>query len=152
MVAQPWSRAQAKNSKRFQVKLDKATNYLVDGYWYADYAGITDVDDGIINYVVPSKPFGELDFSRDPSGALTAQVSYIDPSSGDLFTEDYIVVVQPFEKSLYMIGLDDGELVLSSVNMKSDTLTSTIFQGDRDGDGGLLGIFEYTRSSDPHVV
>jgi len=152
MVAQPWSRAQAKNNKRFQAKLDKVTNYLVDGYWYADYAGITDVDDGIINYATLSKPFGELDFSRDPSGGLTAQVSYIDPSSGDLATEDYIVVVQPFDKSLYMIGLDDGELVLGSVNMKSDTLTRTIFQGDGDGDGGLLGIFEYTRSSDPHVA
>jgi hypothetical protein len=150
MVAQPWSRAQAKNNKKFQAKLDKITDYLVDGYWYADYVGITDVADGIINYRAPSKPFGELEFSRDPSGALTAQVSYIDSSSGDLVTEDYIVGVQPFEKSFYMISLDDRELVLGSVNMKSDTLTRTIFEGD--GDGGLLGIFEYTRSSDPHIV
>jgi hypothetical protein len=148
MVAQPSSRAQARNSKKFQAKLDKITDYLVDGYWYADYVGITEVDDGIINYAAPSKPFGELEFSRDPSGALTALVSYIDSSSGDLVTEGYIVGVQPFEKSFFMISLDDRELVLVSVNMKSDTLTRTIFEGD--GDGGLLGIFEYTRSLDPH--
>jgi hypothetical protein len=49
-----------------------------------------------------------------------------------------------------MISLDDRELVLGSINMKSGTLTRTIFEGD--GDGGLLGIFEYTRSLDPHVV
>ena len=148
MVAQPSSRAQARNSKKFQAKLDKITDYLVNGYWYADYVGITEVDDGIINYAAPSKPFGELEFSRDPSGALTALVSYIDSSSGDLVTEGYIVGVQPFEKSFFMISLDDRELVLGSVNMKSDTLTRTIFEGD--GDGGLLGIFEYTRSLDPH--
>ncbi len=148
MVAQPSSRAQAKNGKKFQAKLGKITDYLVDGYWYADYVAITDVADGIINYRAPSKPFGEMEFSRDPSGALTAEVSYIDPESGSPVTEDYIVGVQPFEKSFYMISLDDRELVLGSVNMKSDTLTRTIFEGD--GDGGLLGIFEYTRSLDPH--
>ena len=150
MVAQPWSRAQAKNSKKFQAKLDKVTDYLVDGYWYADYVGITDVSDGIINYNVPSRPFGELEFSRAENGALIAEVSYRDPDDGALVTEDYIVGVQPFEKSFYMISLDDRELVLGSINMKSGTLTRTIFEGD--GDGGLLGIFEYTRSLDPHVV
>lgn len=148
MVAQPSSRAQARNNKKFQAKLDKITDYLVDGYWYADYVGITDVADGIISYNQPRRPFGELDFSRDPSGALTAEVSYIDPGTGSPVSESYIVGVQPFEKSFYMLSLDDRELVLGSVNMKTDTLTRTIFEGD--GDGGLLGIFEYTRSLDPH--
>jgi hypothetical protein len=91
MVAQPWSRAQAKNSKKFQAKLDKVTDYLVDGYWYADYVGITDVSDGIINYNVPNRPFGELEFSRAEGGALIAEVSYRDPDDGALVTEDYIV-------------------------------------------------------------
>jgi hypothetical protein len=148
MVAQPWSKAQAKNNKRFQAKLDKVTDYLVDSYWYADYVGITDIADGIINYNAPSKPFGELEFFRDPSGALKAEVSYIDQQDGTLVTEGYAVGIQPFEKSFYMISLNDRELVLGNINMKSDTLTRTIFEGD--GDGGLLGVFEYTRSLDPH--
>ena len=85
---------------------------------------------------------------RDPSGALKAEVSYIDQQDGTLVTEGYAVGIQPFEKSFYMISLNDRELVLGNINMKSDTLTRTIFEGD--GDGGLLGVFEYTRSLDPH--
>lgn len=44
MSAEPWSKAQAANNKKFKAKLDRPTNYLAEGDWHSSYNSATYAD------------------------------------------------------------------------------------------------------------
>ncbi|MEN9862047.1 MAG: hypothetical protein RLZZ515_2529, partial [Cyanobacteriota bacterium] len=99
MSAKPWSKAQAKNNKKFQAKLDRITNYLIEGDWHGSYDARTSIEgDEIINVIgtKESLPFDTLEFTLLPGGQLTAKEGRVD-EAGNIVTEEFIVGIQPIE-------------------------------------------------------
>jgi hypothetical protein len=146
MSRQPWTKAQAKNNKKFQAQLDKLTNYLIDGDWHSSYSSETDVEGDVITNVV-GKPedlrFATLEFSRLPGGALLATETELD-ESGELVTEGFVVGLQPSEGTFYMISLDDNDLIFGDICKKSGIINVTAIEQSVSGDEARLEIIEYT--------
>lgn len=140
------SKAQKRNNREFQAKLDKITNYLVEADWHTNYTSRTVVTDGIINNSVPSDAYSELEFFRTPGGGLRAEVSYIG-RDGNLITEETIVGVQPFEKTFYMIELANTGIGFGKIDMRSGNLRITLLETFASPENSALGIYEYTRSA-----
>ena len=155
MTAQPWTKTQAKNNKKFQAKLDKITNYLVNGDWHGSFASVTFAfDDSIINAVETKEflPFATLDFSRLQGGALKAVRTFKDNSGNvgdpvEIVSEEYIVGIQPYEKSFYMISLSDNDIAFGDVSMKSGVISFTTLETSEPNDEGLLAVYQYTNLS-----
>ena len=149
MPAKPWTKAQAKNNKKFEAKLDRITNYLVDGDWHGSFISKTFAEaDGIINFV-PTKstlPLFTLEFSLIPGGALKAERTY-ETSFGEIVRENYIAGVQPFEGTFYMISLDDKDFVMGTINKKSGLISVTVLEPAQSGAEAFLGIEQYTNLS-----
>jgi hypothetical protein len=149
MSAQPWTKAQAKNNKKFQAKLDKITNYLVDGDWHGSFASITLADgDAVTNFVETKEtlPFATLDFSRLQGGALKVERKFQYPD-GEIVSEGFIVGIQPYEKSFYMISLEDNDIAFGNVFKQSGVVSLTFLEQSEQGDEGLLGVVQYTNLS-----
>ena len=145
MPAKPWTKAQAKNNKKFQAKLDRITNYLVDGDWHASYTSFTLADgDTITNYIGTKKdlPFSTLEFSRLQGGALKAQRTIKD--GDDIYSESYIVGIQPYEKSFYMISLEDNDTAFGDICKQSGVVSLTFLEQSEPNDAGLLGVVQFT--------
>ena len=149
MSAQPWTKAQAKNNKKFQAKLDKITNYLVDGDWHGSFAsGTLDAGDSIINFFQTKErlQFLTLDFSRLQGGALKVERKWQD-AAGEIISEDFIAGVQPYENSFYMISLEDNDIVFGYISKQSGVVSLTQLEQSEPNDAGLLGVFQYTNLS-----
>jgi hypothetical protein len=146
MSAQPWTKAQAKNNKKFQAKLDRITNYLIEGDWHGSYSSDTGVEGDAITNNVRTKEvlqFATLEFSRLPGGALLATETEFD-DLGNLTTEEFIVGVQPIEGTFYMISIDDGELVFGDICKKSGIIDATVIEQKSSIDDARIEIFQYT--------
>jgi hypothetical protein len=146
MSAQPWTKAQAKNNKKFQAKLDKLTNCLIEGDWHGSYSSETDVEGDVITNSV-GKPqdlrFETLEFSRLPGGALLATETELD-DLGNLITEEFIVGLQPSEGTFYMISIDDNDLIFGDICKKSGIINMTEIEQSGPGDESRLEIIQYT--------
>ena len=146
MSAQPWTKAQANNNKKFQAKLDKITNYLIEGDWRGSYSSNTSVEGDVITNNVRTKEalrFATLEFSRLPGGALLATETEFD-DLGNLTTEEFIVGIQPSEGTFYMISLDDSELVFGDICKKSGIIDATVIEPKSSIDDARIEIFQYT--------
>jgi hypothetical protein len=146
MSAQPWTKAQAKNNKKFQAKLDRITNYLIEGDWRGSYSSEIDVEGDAITNVVGTKEnlrFATLEFSRLPGGALLATETELD-ELGNLTTEEFIVGIQPSEGTFYMISLDDSELVFGDICKKSGIIDTTVIEPTSPINDARIEIYQYT--------
>jgi hypothetical protein len=146
MSAQPWSKAQAKNNRRFKARLDKLTNYLIEGDWHGSYSSETDVEGDVITNIVGTPEdlrFATLEFSRLPGGALLATETELD-DLGNLNTDEFIVGLQPSEGTFYMISLDDNDLIFGNICKKSGIINVTGIEQSEPGDEVRLEIIEYT--------
>lgn len=149
MTARNWSRTQAKNNKKLQAKLDRLTNYLIDGDWHGSYSSKTFAEADEITNIVASKsvlPSFTLEFSRIQGGALRVERSYKD-ELGEIVREDYIAGVQPLEGTFYMLSLDDNDIVLGTIDRRSGLISVTFLEQDQSGDEAFLGIEQYTNLS-----
>ena len=149
MTAKPFAKAQAKNNKRFLAKLDRITNYLVDGDWHGSFSSKTFAEADDITNVVATKsalPSFTLEFTRIPGGALRVERSYED-ELGEIVRENYIAGVQPFEGTFYMLSLDDNDIVTGTINKKSGLISVTLLEQGQSGDEAFLGIEQYTNLS-----
>jgi hypothetical protein len=150
MSSQPWTKAQAENNIKFQAKLDKITRYLVKGDWHGSYVSRVAVDGDIITNFIGTKenlPFVTLEFTRLQNGALKAESTY-ENSAGDLFTEEYIVGVQPSQNSFYMVSIQDNDVVLGDVSRRSGVLGLTVLEQLESGDRAIVAIMQYTNLAD----
>ena len=146
MSAKPWSKAQAKNNKKFQAKLDRITNYLIEGDWHGSYDTRTSIEgDEIINVTGTnsSLPFDTLEFILLPGGLVTAKEGRID-ETGNIEIEEFIVGIQPHEGTFYMIGIEDNDIVFGSINKKSGILSVTELEQGEVGDEAGICIAQYT--------
>lgn len=146
MSGQPWTKAQAKNNKKFQAKLDKLTNFLIEGDWHGSYSSETDIEVDAITKVVGTPEdlrFATLEFSRLPSGALLATETELD-DLGNLSTEEFIVGLQPYEGTFYMISIDDNDLIFGNISKKSGIINVTGVELLEPGDEARLEIIQYT--------
>ena len=149
MTAKPFAKAQAKNNKRFLAKLDRITNYLVDGDWHGSFSSKTFAEADDITNVVATKstlPSFTLEFSQIPGGALRAERSYED-ELGEIVRENYIAGIQPFEGTFYMLSLEDNDIVTGTINKRSGLISVTFLEQDQSGDEAFLGIEQYTNLS-----
>jgi hypothetical protein len=72
MSAQPWTKAQAKNNKAFESRLDRLTGYLVNGDWHGNFRSWTEAnDDSIVNVKADKEQLAlfTIEFSRVDGGA-----------------------------------------------------------------------------------
>ena len=149
MLTKPWTKTQAKNNKKFQAKLERITNYIIAGDWQGSYGSETNAEnDGITNFVSTkdSLPLATLKFSRHPGGALLATEAGLD-ESGKPIKEEFVVALQPFEGTFYMLSIDDNDTVFGSVCRKSGVITTTALETKEPGDEARLEIFQYTNLS-----
>jgi hypothetical protein len=149
MPAQPWTKAQAMNNKKFQARLDRITNYLIEGDWRGSYSSKTFAEgDDITNFIgnKGNLPSFSLEFSRLQGGALQVERSYKD-EFGKIISEGYIVGVQPFEGAFYMLSTEDNDIVLGDICKKSGVLSLTLLEQGEPGDEAFLGIEQYTNLS-----
>ena len=146
MSAKPWSKAQAKNNKKFQAKLDRITNYLIEGDWHGSYDTRTSIEgDEIINVTGTKEglPFDTLEFTLLAGDLLTAKEGRID-ETGNIVTEEFIVGIQPIEGTFYMIGIEYNDIVFGSINKKRGILSVTELEPGEAGDEAAIGIAQYT--------
>jgi hypothetical protein len=146
MSAKPWSKAQAKNNKKFQAKLDRITNYVIEGDWHGSYGSRASIEgDEIINDIATkeSLPFDTLEFILLPGGLVTAKEGRID-ETGNIEIEEFIVGIQPLEGTFYMIGIEDNDIVFGSINKKSGILSVTELEQAEVGDEAGICIAQYT--------
>jgi len=149
MSAKPWSKAQAANNKKFKAKLDRLTNYLVEGDWHSSYNSATYADGDTVTSFFKGKdilPLETLSFSLLQDGSLELRRQYVD-GDGSIETEDYVVGIQPFQNSFYVLGLDDNDVGFGEISRRSGVLSLTITEQAEAGDEGFIGITEYTNLS-----
>lgn len=145
MPAQPWTKEQAKNKKEFEARLDKVTGWLVDGDWHGSFRSWTEAnDDSIVNVRGNKEDLKvfTLEFSRGNGGVLTAVETRIE--DGEISKETFIVGVQPFEKTFYMVSTEDNDLAFGNICRKSNTISLSKLEDAEAGDERGLGIFQFT--------
>jgi hypothetical protein len=138
-----WSKVQAANNKKFQAKLDKITNYLIEGDWHGNFAVVTGSDgDAITNFAVTKKelPAETISFSRLENGAIKAEVE----SGGEVSSS--IVGIQPYERTFYLISLDgeDSDICFGRVSMRSGVIDLTVLDQLPSGGEAAISVAQYT--------
>lgn len=146
MTAKLFTKSQARNNKKFRARLDKVTGWLVDGDWHGSYRSTTEgEDDGIIFNVANQEQLAAFtfEFVRLPGGGLKAIETRVEPGGG-VVQESFIVGVQPYDKSFYMVSLDDNDLAFGSIRRGSNTMTITKLEESEPPDGSFVGVFQLT--------
>lgn len=144
-MEQVFTRAQAKNGRRFARKVDKITGLLIEGEWRASYKSNTWGDDGETSYRLAGKDelsSYSLEFSRMPDGGIMAlEARKLD---GVISEESYIVGIQPKGKTVYMVSLSDNDLIFGAIGNGSKTLSLTRLESEEPEDRALVGVYELT--------
>jgi hypothetical protein len=144
MPAQPWTKAQAKNNKAFESRLDKLTGYLVNGDWHGSFRSRTEAEnDSIVNAKADKEELEAftMQFQRI-DGAIKAIETRVE--DGEIAQETFIVGIQPFEKTFYMISIEDNDLAFGNICRKSNTISISKLENAEPGDDIGLGIYQFT--------
>jgi hypothetical protein len=145
MSAQSWTKAQAKNNKAFESRLDKLTGYLVNGDWHGSFRSRTEAEnDSIVNAKADKEELEAftMQFLRIDGGAIKAIETRVE--DGEIAQETFIVGIQPFEKTFYMISIEDNDLAFGNICRKSNTISISKLEAAEPGDERGLGIFQFT--------
>jgi hypothetical protein len=145
MTEGSFTKAQKRNNKEFNNRLDKVTGWLVDGDWHGSFRSLTEADgDAIIANTADRQELSlfTLEFSRLPGGGVKAVETRVE--DGETRQESFIVGVQPYEKTFYMISLDDNDIAFGNICRGSNTISVSKLEGPELGDETILGIFQFT--------
>ena len=145
MPAKPWSQAQAKNKKEFESRLDKVTNWLVDGDWHGSYRSWTEaVNDSVVKYTANKEDLNliSIEFIHERGGILRALETRVE--DGLVKQESFIVGVQPFEDQFYMNSVGDNDIAFGNINRRTNTISITKIEASELGDETAIGIYQFT--------
>jgi hypothetical protein len=148
MNLQAWSKAQTQNRREFKSRLDKVTGWLVEGDWHGSYrsfTGATDESiDSITNTIDSKKELGvfTLEFTRMPGGAIRALETRV--CDGEVRKEEFIVGIQPIEKTFFMVSLSDNDLAFGNISRGSKTISVTKLEDAEPGDESGVFIYQFT--------
>jgi hypothetical protein len=144
MSAQAWTKAQAKNNKAFETRLDKLTDYLINGDWHGSFPSRTEAqNDSIVNAKADKEELEAftMQFLRI-DGAIKAIETRVE--DGEIAQETFIVGIQSFEKTFYMISIEDNDLAFGNICRKSNTISISKLEDAEPGDDISLGIYQFT--------
>jgi hypothetical protein len=145
MSAQSRTKAQAKNNKAFESRLDRLTGYLVNGDWHGSFRSWTEADNASIVNAKSDKEELEvftMQFLRIDGGEIKTVETIVE--DGEIAQETFIVGIQPFEKTFYMVSIEDNDLAFGSICRKSNTISISKLEDTEPGDERGLGNFQFT--------
>ncbi len=83
-----------------------------------------------------------IEFSRVDGGAIKAVETRVE--DGAIRKETFIVGIQPFEKTFYMVSIEDNDIAFGNICRKSNTISISKLEDAEPGDDRGLGIFQFT--------
>ncbi len=75
-------------------------------------------------------------------GAIKAIETRVE--DGEIAQETFIVGIQSFEKTFYMISIEDNDLAFGNICRKSNTISISKLEDAEPGDDISLGIYQFT--------